>query len=239
MVYRSQLDEVLRRAGAVMTRRDGWDIAAHFGSPAGELAVCAQAVGLADLSPLGKLELRGYPEAIDQVVSYLTDGHLEPNEVLRIDGVRWCSASPDRLFALCEPSSLFDLSERMHDAVRRTPGVLLTDETEELAALALLGPAAPSVVAAMGAWNLETVALPRPSFASVSLEGMPVWLLEESVARALVLVEREYAERLWDLLERVGRRFGLSCVGYEAAERFGVIERQLERRSGRSRPALA
>jgi hypothetical protein len=64
-----------------------------------------------------------------------------------------------------------------------------------------------------------------------------VWLLEESVARALVLVEREYAERLWDLFERVGRRFGLSCVGCEAAERFGVIERQLERR--RSRPALA
>jgi hypothetical protein len=54
-----------------------------------------------------------------------------------------------------------------------------------------------------------------------------------------VLVESEYAERLWDVLERVGRRFGLSCVGYEAAERFGVIERQLERRNGRSRPALA
>jgi len=237
MFCRSPLRDVLRRAGAVMTRRDGSEVAAHFGSPAGELAVCSQAVGLADCSSLGKLELRGYPEAIDQVLSYLTDCQLEPNEVMRIDGVRWCSASPDRLFALCEPASLFDLSERMHDAVRRTPGVLLTDETEELAALSLLGPAAPSVVAALGAWSLETVALPRPSFAAVSLEGLPVWLLEESVARALVLVEREYAERLWDLFERVGRRFGLSCVGCEAAERFGVIERQLERR--RSRPALA
>src|SRR6185437_7736475 len=148
---------------------------------------------------------------------------------------------PDRVFTLCDPSSLFDLSERMHDAVRRTPGVLLTDETEELAALALLGPAAPSVVAALGAWSLETVALPRPSFASVSLEGLPAFLLEESASRALVLVEREFAERLWDVLERVGRRFGLSCVGADAAERFAVIERQLERRrvADRSRPALA
>jgi glycine cleavage system aminomethyltransferase T len=236
-LYRSPLEDVLRRAGAVMTRRDGWKVAAHFGSPAGELAVCAGAVGLADRSEIGKLELRGYPEAIDQVVSYLTDGHVEPNEVMRADGARWCSASPDRLFAMCEPSSLFDLSERMHDAVRRTPGVLLTDETEELAALALLGPAAPSVIAALGAWDIETIALPRPSFSALRLEGLPVFLLEESTARSLILVEREYAERLWDLLERVGRRFGLSCVGAEAADRFCMIERQLER--SRSRPALA
>jgi glycine cleavage system aminomethyltransferase T len=240
-LFRSPLGDVLHRAGAVMTQRDGWEVAAHFGSPAGELAVCAQAVGLADRSFLGKLELRGYPEAVDRVVSYLTDCQLEPNEVMRIDGVRWCSASPDRVFALCDPSALFALSEGMHDAVRRTPGVLLTDETEELAALALLGPAAPSVVASLGAWNLETVALPRPSFASVSLEGLPAFLLEESASRALLLVEREFAARLWDVLERVGRRFGLSCVGAEAAERFAVIERQLSRRGGvhRSRPALA
>jgi glycine cleavage system aminomethyltransferase T len=237
-LYRSPLEDVLRRAGAVMTKRDGWTVAAHFGSPAGELAVCARAVGMVDRSALGKLELRGYPEALDQVVSYLADGQLEPNEVLCVDGVHWCSASPDRVFALCEPASLFALSERMHSAVRLAPGALLTDETEELAGLALLGPAAPSVVAALGAWDLETVALPRPSFAAVTLDGLPVFLLEGSSSRFLMLVEREYAERLWDLLERVGQRFGLSCVGSEAADRFAVIERQLERSRG-SRPALA
>jgi glycine cleavage system aminomethyltransferase T len=236
-LYRSPLDDVLRRAGAVLTRRDRWRVAAHFGSPAGELAVCARAVGLVDRSEIAKLELRGYPEAIDQIVSYLADGQLEPNEVLRTGGVHWCSTSPDRVFALCEPSDSFALSERLHEAVRRAPGALLTDETEELAALALLGPATPSVIAALGAWDLETVALPRPSFSALTLEGLPVFLLEESSARSLILVEREYAERLWDLLERVGRPFGLSCVGADAADRFAMIERQLERRG--SRPAFA
>jgi glycine cleavage system aminomethyltransferase T len=237
-LYRSPLEDVMRRAGAAMTWRDGRMVAAHFGSPTGELAVCARAVGMADRSALGKLELRGYPEALDQVVSYLTDGQLEPNEVLCVDGVQWCSASPDRVFALCKPGDLFELSERLHSAVRLAPGALLTDETDDLAALALLGPAAPSVVAALGAWDLETVALPRPSFAAVTLDGLPVFLLEESSSRFLILVESEYAERLWDLLERVGRRFGLACVGCEAADRFAVIERQLERGRG-SRPALA
>jgi glycine cleavage system aminomethyltransferase T len=236
-LYRSPLDDVLLRAGATMTRRDGWRVAAHFGSPAGELAVCAHSVGLVDRSELGKLELRGYPEAIDQIVCYLADGQLEPNEVMHARGVGWCLASPDRLFALCEPAGFFALSEQLHDAVRRAPGALLTDETEELAALALLGPAAASVVAALGAWDLETVALPRPSFSALTLEGLPAFLLEESSARSLFLVEREYAEELWTLLERVGRRFGLSCVGAEAADRFAMIERQLERQG--SRPALA
>ncbi|HEY2603693.1 MAG TPA: hypothetical protein VGI67_19195 [Thermoleophilaceae bacterium] len=236
-LYRSPLEHVLRRAGATLTRRDGWRVAAHFGSPAGELAVCARSVGLVDRSELGKLELRGYPEAIDRVVSYLSDCQLEPNEVVRARDVRWCSASPDRLFVLCEPAASFAMSERLHDAVRRTPGVLLTDETEELAALALLGPAAPSVIAALGAWDLDTIGLPRPSFSALTLEGLPVFLLEESSARSLILVEREYAERLFDLLERVGRPFGLSCAGIEAADRFAMIERQLTRQ--RSRPAFA
>jgi glycine cleavage system aminomethyltransferase T len=232
-LYRSPLEDVLRRAGAVMTHRDGWRVAAHFGSPGGELAVCARGVGLVDRSELGKLELRGYPEAIDQVLCQLTDRQLEPGEVLSGEGVDWCLASPDRLFALCEPDVYFDLSERLHDAARRAPGVLLTDETEELAALALLGPAAPSLIAALGAWNLETIALPRPSFAALMLEGLPAFLLEQSSARSLLLVETDYAGRLWDLLERVGQRFGLSCVGCEAADRFAVIERQLARRGFR------
>jgi glycine cleavage system aminomethyltransferase T len=237
-LYRSPLEDVLRRAGAVIRRRDGQRVAAHFGSPGGELAVCARSVGLVDRSDIGKLELRGYPEALDQIVCLLSDSQLEPNEVLRADGVLWCSASPDRVFALCEPADSFGLSERLHDAVRRTPGALLSDETEELAALSLLGPCAPSVIAALGAWDLETIALPHPSFASLTFEGLPVFLLEESSARATILVESEYAERLFDLLERVGRRFGLSCVGAEAADRFAMIERQLTRARG-SRPALA
>jgi glycine cleavage system aminomethyltransferase T len=235
---RSPLEDVLRRAGAVMRRRDGRRVAVHFGSPGGELAVCARSVGLVDRSEIAKLELRGYPEALDQIVSLLSDSQLEPNEVLRAGAVTWCSASPDRVFALSEPAHAFELSERLHAAVARTPGALLTDETDELAALALLGPATPSVIAALGAWDLETIALPRPSFASLSLEGLPVFLLEESTARALLLVESEYAERLFDLLERAGRRFGISCVGADAAERFPIIERSLTRPS-RSRPALA
>lgn len=233
-LHRSPLDRVLRRAGAAMVKRDGIRVPAHFGSPAGELAVCSRAVGLVDRSELGKYELRGYPEALDLIVSYLSDGQVEPNEVLEVGGVQWCSASPDRVFALCGPERTLWLSERLHAAALHAPGALLTDETEELAALGLLGPATPSVLAALGAWDLETIQLPRPSFGAYVLEGVPAYMLEQSATRALILTDRDYAEELWYLLERAGRPFGLSCVGSEAADRFAMIERQLERRSRRA-----
>ncbi len=55
----SPLEPLLQKAGATMVARHGWWVAAHFGSPGGELALCDTAVGLADRSDLGKLELRG------------------------------------------------------------------------------------------------------------------------------------------------------------------------------------
>jgi hypothetical protein len=42
------LDVVLRRAGAVLARRDGRDVAINFGSAAAELAVCVRSVGIVD-----------------------------------------------------------------------------------------------------------------------------------------------------------------------------------------------
>jgi glycine cleavage system aminomethyltransferase T len=218
-----------------MVPRNGWCVAAHYGSPAGELAVCSSGVGMVDRSEIGKLELCGDPDVIDLLVYDLTDRQLEPNGVLRTGGVQWCAASPERVFAFCEPAELCSLSERVNSAIGRGSRVLLTDETEDLAAIGLLGPAGPSVIAALGAWSLDTIRLPQPSFAATTLDGLPVYLLEESSSRSLILVERLYAEELWHLLERVGRPLGLSCVGLEAAERFAMVERRL----GKRRPALA
>jgi glycine cleavage system aminomethyltransferase T len=231
-LQRSPLDAVARRAGAVMVPRNGWSVAAHYGSPAGELAVCSRGVGMVDRSEIGKLELCGDPELVDLLVYDLTDRRLEPNGVLRAGGVQWCAASPERVFAFCESAELCSLSERVNTALGPGSSVLFTDETEELAAIGLLGPAGPSVIAALGAWSLDTIRLPQPSFAATTLEGLPVYLLEESSSRSLVLVERLYAEELWNLLEQVGREFGLSAVGVEAAERYAMVERRV-RATGR------
>jgi len=74
----ASLDSVARRAGAIT---NGFDVPAHYGSPAGELAVCLRAVGLGDRSDLGKLLLDGGPSAIAGVVRRMTGVSLVPRGV--------------------------------------------------------------------------------------------------------------------------------------------------------------
>ena len=65
------LDGVLRRHGATMVVRDGRCVAAHFGSPTSETAVCLRTVGIADRSDRTTLELRGAPPDVDAALAAL------------------------------------------------------------------------------------------------------------------------------------------------------------------------
>ena len=76
----SPLEALVQRAGATMVARHGWLVAAHYGSPGGEMALCDRAVGLADRSDLGKLELRGDAEPLEQLVGQLTGGQVLSGE---------------------------------------------------------------------------------------------------------------------------------------------------------------
>jgi len=59
----SPLVEQARHAGATTVQRGGVRVAAHYGSPAGELSACVRAVGLGDRSDLGIFTLSGSPTA--------------------------------------------------------------------------------------------------------------------------------------------------------------------------------
>ena len=99
----SPLEPLLQKAGATMVARHGWWVAAHFGSPGGELALCDTAVGLADRSDLGKLELRGEAgRAGDAGRPAHAAARSCPGEALLAGGAWWCSVSPEHVIALCD-----------------------------------------------------------------------------------------------------------------------------------------
>ena len=130
-----------------MVTRHGWWVAAHFGSPGGEIALCGTAVGLADRSDLGKLELRGEAGALETLVGQLTGGQVVPGEAL---------LAAQRLVVLgLARARDRDLRRRAHRRcappsarpARWTPGVTVTDLTPRLAALGLIGPATDELLA--------------------------------------------------------------------------------------------
>jgi glycine cleavage system aminomethyltransferase T len=120
------LEAVVYRDGATMVVRHGRRVAAHFGSPPGEAAVCLSTVGLADRSDRTTLELRGDVDA----------GLLE----LAALGERaWSSyLGSARALIRCEYADALACLA----ALARATGASIRDCTSEYAAIALIGPLA-------------------------------------------------------------------------------------------------
>lgn len=217
MHSQSAFEAVTRRARAVADRGTG--VAAHYGSPAGELAVCARAVGLADRSDLIKLELRGHEPVVERLVQAVVGFSLAPGGCATTGGTWMCARSEASVVALVEPGRDCFLTDW---ADRSGPGFRVEDRTERWAAIALVGPATNKLLAA-----LDLLSDPRlaPPFSEVRVDGAEADLLLQSSSRALLLTEARNACRVWSAVESAGKPLGLGYVGSEALRRFSVRER--------------
>jgi glycine cleavage system aminomethyltransferase T len=210
----SPLEPLLQKAGATMVARHGWWVAAHFGSPGGELALCDTAVGLADRSDLGKLELRGDPSALETLVGQLTGGQVLPGEALLAGGAWWCSVSPQHVIAVVDAAGTEAVRAAIGEAVRWTPGVTVTDLTPRYAALGLLGPATEELLEELSAGSLEPA--DGPAFDVMHLASHSVMLLRVSARRAVILTDAARAAALWTDIDRIGQDAGIGHVGADA-----------------------
>jgi glycine cleavage system aminomethyltransferase T len=226
----SSLEVVLRKAGAVFATHKGRSAAIHYGSAAGELAVCVSAVGLADRSDLTTLALEAPSAQLAQLTTRLAGGEIAPGGALDAAGAWWCAATPDTLVVVCRP----DVRRRLIDRLRvhAAHQVSLRVLSVEFAALGLLGPRTPDVLRALGVYGADGDPRAAAPFGRGTIAGNGAWWLLESDRSALLLVDRERAGDVWRAVEHAGRPFGLSCVGQEAAGRYALLERS------RSRAAL-
>jgi glycine cleavage system aminomethyltransferase T len=218
-------DALLHRAGAVFAHRAGHAVAVNFGSPAGELAVCVSAVGLTDRSELTKLALDAPPAQLSPLVERLAGSPLAVGGAVYSGGAWWCGAAPDRVIVLCEAHRGGRMRERLLAQSRFHLSLAVSDLSEELAALALIGRSTTAVLGALAAFGPSGDPRRAAPFSSGAIAGVKVdWLLESDHS-ALALVARAHAGTAWRAIEEAGRRFGISCVGAEAASRYALLER--------------
>ncbi len=225
------LADVLVRAGAVFAPRAGRAVAVSYGSPAGELAACVSAAGIADSSHLTKLEICGPAGRLAELTQYATGGSLAPGGVIDAPGAWWCGAggaspsfSAQRVVVLCDPLG----GERLHELLRaraaRLPGLAVRDRTRDWAAITVIGGGAPDVLASLGVFG--TTGNPRDvsPFTSAELADVEALWLLESAHRALALVPASVAGAAWHAIERAGRRHRMCCVGQEAITRYELLQ---------------
>jgi glycine cleavage system aminomethyltransferase T len=217
------LEAVLRRAGAVLSSREGKPVAVHFGSAAAELAVCVRRVGLVDRSELSTVALEAPPAQLSALMTRLVGTTVAPGGLISGGSSWWCGEAVDRVIVVCDPRMAARLADSLHTVAARH--VAVRDLSEQLTAMALLGRNTGKVLAALGVYGPTGDPRHAKPFGRGSIDGIPVAWLLQSDHRALALVPREHAGAAWLAIERAGRPSGISCVGHEAACRYALMER--------------
>jgi glycine cleavage system aminomethyltransferase T len=218
---------LLAHAGAVFARREDRRFVVHYGSPAGELAVCVSTVGLVDRSDLSKLVIEAPPSQLSHLTTRLTGGTVAPGGALVAGGAWWCGSSPERLVVLCEPHVATRVRARLRDHAVHYAALSVEDRSGGWAAIELLGRGARTVLRALGAYGESGDPRQASPFTARTVAGHDVYWLLESDNRALLLVAADAAADVWQAIERTGRPAGISCVGLEAASRYALLERHV------------
>jgi glycine cleavage system T protein (aminomethyltransferase) len=206
----SPLDQVLKRAGAHMAERQGWLVAADFGSLAAELAVSRAAAGLADVSSIAKFELRGSEHELAAI--HPSERSLASRRGVRARDAWWCPLSSELLLVLAMPGAKARVRLEVEELAAGRD-VQVVDVTAERVAVCLLGPAAREVLARAGAQAL----LPG-TVRTESVEGIPTLVLHEDEQRWLLVAPAADAAELWHALSEAGAPFGLAYVGSDALQ---------------------
>ncbi len=128
---RDELGSIQADAGALLARHHGRVLALSYGSAAGELAACLNAVGVASRAELTKFELTAPGPNLERVIAGLLGVPLLPGGMHQTRAVGWYRPDGGRLIALCEAEQAERLRGRLEFWMLRDPAVALHDRTDE------------------------------------------------------------------------------------------------------------
>lgn len=210
----------LREAGAVMGERGGHAVPAHYGSIAGELAVCFKRAGIADRSDLETLELRGREAWLEHALTRATGGRAPlPGRAVRLGGA-WCARlDADRALLVGRQAALARWCRVARDGIVAGSAIAYGDLEDAPVPISVVGPRSDEVLAGAG---LAVAGLAAGDVREDRLAGAPVTLLREDHRRTLLLVTPRAAETAWRALLAAGRPVGLTFVGCDALDRLAA-----------------
>jgi sarcosine oxidase subunit alpha len=217
--------------GATMVNAGEWKRPEHYGDPRAEVRAVRQAVGIIDVSTLGKIDVRG-PGAVE---------FLE-----RIYTGKFVGLKPDRLrygLMCTEEGIILDdgvvarLAEN-HFHLTTTSGgassvyewltwwatawsseVHITDQTASYAAVNLAGPSARELLSKLTDIDVSNEAFPYMHMRRGTVTGVPAQLMRIGFVGEIgyeIHIPAEYGAHLWDALMEAGGEFGIKPFGVEA-----------------------
>ena len=217
-VARSSMERSARAAGARFEVRDGWSVAVGYATSEQEAATCAERVGWADVSHLGKLEIQASREDLAAIVAQCTGGaELTLGHATRAGDAWWCPMTAERALVLCSPATVTELRERVEDAASAAsrPASVI-DVTTVFGAMNIVGPLAREVFARFCAIDLRPASTPVQGLRPGSVARGPGVVLREGEDRFLMLFGWALGQYIWTVVSDAAGHLGGSPVGVDA-----------------------
>jgi heterotetrameric sarcosine oxidase gamma subunit len=218
-VARSPMERQAVAAGAVLERRDGWSVAARFDTEEAERARCAESVGFADMSYVGKIEVQAAGGELESIVG----ASLELGTATPTDSGWLLPYTPERAIAVCGPGARADLLRALSDGATAAIGhTSVIDVTTTFGAIVIAGPQARETFARFAAIDLRPAALPVGGFRPGSVARTPGAILREDENRFLMLFGSALGQYMWTVVADAAESLGGGPVGVEVLEAVSV-----------------
>ena len=200
---RSPLASIHAAFGSDVTIEGGAEIVRSYGDPDRERAALSDTIGLADITVMSKIDIRG--DVNPALSSALDDG------VARI--------AKDWAVVFAAPGPVADRVSAMQAAVGTA--AMVTDVTHLYAGFALAGPSLSDALARLTSWDPSGLDVGGATGAPIADVRAIVRRREASVPVVEVWVAMEFARYVWRSVLEVVERLGGEPVGWDALREQG------------------
>jgi hypothetical protein len=214
VLSRSSMERYANEAGATLEERGGWNVAVSCPDEADHLA----AVGFADMSHLGKIEIQAGANDLAAIVADSSGGaSLELGTATRAEGAWWCPYSATRAVVLCAPADTVALRDRLLASAADANGLAsVIDTTTAQGAMTILGPLARETFARFTAIDLRPQVTPVHGWRPGSVARTGGAILCEAPDRFLMLFGAALGQYVWTVVADAAGNLGGGPVGVDA-----------------------
>lgn len=227
----SALHATHQALGAQFVARAGWQVPHLYTSPEDEAAAIRERVGVADLSSLGKLQVRGHAaqELLTEVLGArsVAPGYASPivneDQAGPSSGGGYCARlTRDEFLVITPPGDEEEVARNIEEGhLARGLFVTVINRTSGLAGLVVVGPVSQDVLSKLCALPLSPVDFPNYCMAQSSLAKVHTILVRNdmgSLPAFELYFERVYGEYVWTSVVDAGHEFGIVPLGWGAKD---------------------
>lgn len=200
---RPPASHVHERLGATFEIEEGWSIPVSYGDDEAERAAIRDVVAVADVTPRGKIDVRGdVGAALGSAAGELT-----------------ARIAPEWALVLTAPGAEDIVRPKLESSAG--PHAMVTDATHLFAGYALCGPLLPDLLARTSSWNPATLAPGAGTGAPIAGVRSIMFRRDLEVPVLEVYVATELARYVWETLHDVAASLGGRAAGWRALRAEG------------------